>query len=334
MSDKVETMAYAKSGGVPWHGFGNPVSDKMTPKEMQVASGTDWLVEKVPLGYLVDGAWQPLTKDFMLVRNTDMSPLSLVGSVFKPVQNHQIADFMKKFVKAGHMKMETMGSLDSGRYIWCLARVNKDFAIGKGSKADEICSYMLICQPHVRGRAMVFQFTGVRVVCWNTLNYALGANLRGKGDKVFRMSHASAFDDAMIARAEEALGLACEQVDEFKDVVTLLSKKKATAAHVEEFFCEVLKFDPKDAVKKKAKKKDETVREPLMLPKLRLALEHSPGAMLPSAAGTWWGALNAVSYVIDHETGRERDTALRNAWLGNYANVKRRAVDLALARAK
>jgi hypothetical protein len=63
-------------------------------------------------------------------------------------------------------------------------------------------------------------------------------------------------------------------------------------------------------------------------------LVNAPGAELPTALGTMWGALNAVTYVVDHAEGRERSTALRSAWLGTRANLKRRAFDLAIKRAK
>jgi hypothetical protein len=71
-----------------------------------------------------------------------------------------------------------------------------------------------------------------------------------------------------------------------------------------------------------------------MLPKMRLALTNSPGATMATAAGTWWGALNSVTYVVDHELGRDQSASLRTAWLGQKAGLKRRAVELALDYAK
>ena len=37
----VETMAYAESGGVPWHKEGHAVSDDLTPDEMAEAAALD-----------------------------------------------------------------------------------------------------------------------------------------------------------------------------------------------------------------------------------------------------------------------------------------------------
>lgn len=323
----VETMAYA--GEVPWHGLGNKVSNDLTPAQMLKAAGLNWTVSKRETAFKTKaGKWEPMKDEFALVRDTDEFKLSNVGSVYKPVQNEEALDFFKKFVVAGKMKMETAGALWGGRYIWALARLGHDFRLAKG---DEVRGYLLLSNPHIFGKAMVFQFTPIRVVCWNTLTYAIGADLKGKAG-AYSMPHSTKFDDVAKKRAEEALGLATHQMDEFKQAATLLSKKKAAPKAVEEYFCNVLDFDPKTK-QVKAKEDDKAPREPRMLPQFRDALEKAPGQDLSTAKGTWWGALNAVTYVVDHEMGRDRSTALRNAWLGHSANIKRRAVTLALAEA-
>lgn len=324
MVDAVETMAYANE--VPWHGLGVKVTNKLSPAEMLKVAGLNWQVSKQPM-ILANKPTIKVPNKFALVRDTDDKVLSVVGSTYRPVQNDIAMDFFKKFVVAGHMTMETAGSLDGGRYIWGLARLGKDFSVGKN---DEVRGYLLLPQPHVHGKAMVIQFTPIRVVCWNTLNMALGSNLKG-GAGAFRMPHSMEFNDAVRTAAEVALKLASGQMDEFKQAAIMLSKKKAPEKAVEQYFCAVLKFDPKDNPRKA--KKDGEQREPRMLPHFREALALAPGGQLGSAMGTWWGALNAVSYVIDHQTGRERETALRNAWLGHTAAIKRRALTLAIKAA-
>lgn len=320
MTAAVETMAY--KGEVPWHGLGNKVTNNMSPKQMLKVAGLDWTVSKQSLT-MPNGKQVP--NQFALWRDTDKQFLSIVGKVYKPVQNEEALDFFKKFIKAGHMEMETAGSLWNGRFIWGLARIGSDFKLGK---EDEVRGYLLVMQPHIRGRAMVFQFTPIRVVCWNTLTFALGSNLHG-GQGAFRMPHSMKFDDKVKKAAEEALGLSTEQQQEFKEAATLLSKKRAKPADVEDYFCEILKFDPKEA----DKKKDGEIKVPRILPKFQAALTYAPGQQLNTAKGTWWGAYNAVSYVFDHQVGKERSTALRNAWIGKGAKMKRRALDLALDKA-
>jgi phage/plasmid-like protein (TIGR03299 family) len=325
MADHVESMAYANA--VPWHGLGNKVHNNLSPEAMCKASKTDWEVEKREMFFKKNGSYEKVDGSFALTRKSDESVLSVVGATYKPVQNLEGVEFFKKFVVAGKMKMETMGSLWNGRYIWALARLGHDFTLGK---EDEIDNYLLWFQPHIHGKAMLFQYTAIRVVCWNTLQMAIGASLRGSNTSAFRMPHSTTFNEDVKQKAEEALGLAVKQSDEFHKAATLLSKKRIKEEDVEEYFFEVLQFDPKTAVKNK----DGADRVPRMLPKFQEALNLAPGSQLPTALGTLWGALNAVTYVIDHDEGRDKSTALRNAWLGHKANIKRRALDLALDRAK
>lgn len=330
MTDAVETMAYANE--VPWHGIGVQVKSDLSPAQILKAANLDWTVSKQTM-VLQNNHKIVVSDRFALCRDTDNKVLSVVGKVYRPVQNKDAMDFFKKFVEAGHMTMETAGALWDGRYIWGLARVGQDFKLGKD---DEVRSFLLLSSPHVHGKAMVVQFTPIRVVCWNTLSFALGTNLKGKGN-AFRMPHTQAFDAAMKTRAEEALGLAKEQMAEFREACEILSKKRVKPEQVEQYFCEVVNFDPKaDTVKvKKGKKKGDPdiIKEPRILPKFRAALTYAPGQQLPSAEGTYWGAFNAVTYVVDHQLGRARDTALRNAWMGHTANLKRRALTLALKKA-
>jgi len=323
MAHMLETMAWAENEGPPWHGLGNKVSNKLTPEQMATAACCDWTVSKRKIFFdnMNGGSTTELEQRYALVRDSDNKPFDVVTERWKPVQNIEGFSFFKKFVAAGHMEMETAGSLWGGKIVWALARVKKDFKLGK---ADEVRSYLLMALPHQLGKAMIYQFTPIRVVCWNTLSWALGSSLKGDGSG-FRLLHSQKWDDSMKAAAEQALGLASHQMEEFKELSGLLVKKRVAESVTEEFFCEVLRFDPKKSEKD----------EPRMLPKFREALAHAPGAQMDTSRGTMWGALNAVTYTIDHDTGkRDRGVALKNAWFGHLSNVKRRAVDLAVQYAK
>ena len=58
----------------------------------------------------------------------------------------------------------------------------------------------------------------------------------------------------------------------------------------------------------------------------------APGQKMASAKGTLWGAVNAVTYYLDHVCKSKSDDArLDKAWFGDNRVVKARAVDLAKA---
>lgn len=314
-------MAYANE--VPWHKLGFPVADNLTPKQMLKASKCDWPVEKQAM-FLESGIKIP--DRYALVRPTDNSILSVVGSLYQPVQNADAFSFFDRFVKTGKMKMETAGSLCGGKYVWALARLEKDVTVGK---SDKVRSYLLMMSPHVHGKAMLFQYTAVRVVCWNTLNFALGSSLKGD-ETAARLLHSREFGADAKAHVRKVLGLADTRREKFEQAAQSLAAKRIKKTELEPFFFEVLKFDPA-----KAKKKlDGSDFKPRLLAKLVDAFENAPGAQLTTAAGTWWGAVNAVTQVVDHQLGRERDTALASAWFGERSNLKRRALHVALEHAK
>lgn len=329
MAHEVETMAYA--GQVPWHGLGKAVSSDMTPAEMQKAAGLDWTVSKREIFLKTDqgelGARVP--DQYALTRDTDERVLSIVGRNFKPTPNEEIFDFFKRYVTAGDMSLETAGSLRDGQFIWALAKINASFTLGKSG--DDVHPYLLMMQPHMYGFARTVKFTPVRVVCQNTLTAALGAGFAGDKTpgKVFKMTNARKFDDSAKEEAQMALGIAVQQAKEFEEVARLLARKKASKDAVEKYFRHILDYDPEEA----KKKLDGSIREPSMLVKFRDALHTAPGQDLSSAKGKWWGALNAVTNVIDHRVGHSRDTALSSAWVGDNALIKRKALELAIAEA-
>jgi hypothetical protein len=57
-------------------------------------------------------------------------------------------------------------------------------------------------------------------------------------------------------------------------------------------------------------------------------LETQPGANF--AKGSWWQALNSVTYLTDHEMGREVDSRLTSAWFGANQTRKIKAVEKAV----
>jgi phage/plasmid-like protein (TIGR03299 family) len=326
----IDTMAYA--GQVPWHGLGFPVSNDLTPAEICAAAKIDWTVSKRQAFFQAnDGTLKPADGEYVIVRDTDEAILSDAGSGYKPIQNVEAIDFMREFVTRGDMTMETAGALWGGKYVWALARISKDFDLvkpasrGRVRASDEVRGYLLIAIPHKRGLAMKLAVTPVRVVCWNTYSWALGS----AGSAAFKVSHITQFDTSVKERAKEALGLATDEMAKFQEAATVLSVRKAAPDEVEQFFCEVLHFDPRTAIKNK----DGSIREGQVIPRFRAALEHAPGQMIATAAGTWWGAFNAVTYVVDHENGRDRDSGLKNAWFGHQAGVKQRAFELACTKA-
>ena len=334
MAHNVETMAWTNEE--PWHGLGERVDGNLTPKEMAKAARIDWTVSKRELwmggGEDSDGSLLRVPGNYALVRDTDNRVLSpSVSEGYKPFQNLEVIEFFDKFVKAGDMTMETAGSLRNGQFIWALSKLKSDFELPGG---DKVNGYLLLMSPHKVGFGLWIQFTPIRVVCNNTLSLALGFNLDSKQGMsvaaqqkgVFRFPHLSEFDGQAKRMAEEALGLSTNQMSEFRAAAAVLASAPANEEEIRDYLLDV--FGVRRAIEEGVQK-----REPKAITHVMEALEKAPGADLKSARGTWWGAVNAVTYAIDHTLGANRDSRMSSAWFGERSTYKRRALSLALEKA-
>lgn len=320
MSHEVETMAWTNE--VPWHGLGNQVSNNLTTEEMLKEAGLDWQVEKHPLylegknGKLGD----QVAKAFALVRDKDQSVLDVVGSAYTPVQNHEAFEFFREYVEAGDATMETAGSLRDGRYVWGLASLGESFTLAGG---DEVKGYVLVGCPHEQGKSLLIKFTPVRVVCNNTLSMAIrsatSTSSAGVAIPEFRRAHRSVFDLDAVASAKDTLGIAREQLDEFKDTANTLRKIRLNDQDAIDILQPI--FAPKA--------QDQLDMETLT-PRLQQIMDayyKAPGAQ----AGNGWGLLNAVTYYSDHMASRTADKRLTNAWFGRTAAQKVQTMEALLA---
>ena len=336
MSHEIETMAW--TGEKPWHGLGVEVAPDLTPVEMMKAADLDWKVSKRP-SYTINepeyragmNASNMIAVDgsYHLMRDTDNYHLSVCGDDYVPIQNEKVFEFFKKFTDAGHMTMDTAGSLKNGREIWGLAKIAQDFKLPGG---DEVKGYLLINQPHIAGKAMTIKFTPIRVVCNNTLTIALD-----QGGAAFRMPHIRDFSADVQQAAEEALGLSKARQDEFQEKAEFLSSKQFTGETVMNYVAEV--YQPQLLIDKAKAHADEDFIIQDKFSKMAgmafNAIDLSPGATMKSAKGTWWGALNGITFVEDHHRkGSAEGNALHSAWFGDASKRKAKALDKALEYAK
>ena len=305
-------MAYA--GDVPWHGLGTAVSNDLSPNQMMVKAGLDWSVEKVPT-YAKVGDVEVPTGQEALVRSSDNKVLTQVGKNWHPVQNEEAFEFFSEYCMAGDMEMHTAGSLKEGKMTWGLAKVKESFDVLKN---DQVDSFLLFSNPHEYGKSIDIRFTPIRVVCNNTLSMAL-ASVKNTGMK---MSHRKVFDADMV---KEHMGIAHDKFAQYKDVCQFRASKKFSSDALIQYYNEVFPRTYKG-------KEEIEVKDYLDLTsngqKAFEFLETQPGANF--AQGTWWQALNSVTYLTDHEMGREVDSRLTSAWFGANQTRKIKAVEKAV----
>ena len=303
-------MAYA--GDVPWHGLGTKVSTDLSPREMMVEAGLDWSVEKHPALINVRGELIETGQE-ALIRTDTNAVLTNVGKNWNPVQNSEAFDFFAEYCAAGDMEMHTAGSLKNGVITWVLAKVNESFDI---LGDDQVDSYLLLSNPHQYGKAISVRFTPIRVVCNNTLTMSLSA----KSNNQVTMNHRSKFNPDMV---KDHLGIAHEKFAQYKEMAEYLGNKQASFGELINYFNNV--FPVANAAAREAKGYNDLSRTA----KLAMdQLDTQPGAEY--GRGSWWQALNAVTYTTDHLLGRSADARMNSAWFGSNQAKKVKAVNLAV----
>ena len=307
MVDGQAQMAYV--GETPWHGLGVKLEEGVSPEEMMQAAGLDWEVKKVDLHY---GRFsdKKVEGKQALIRSSDEKMLDIVGVDWNPVQNVEAFRFFDSFCKQGQMTMHTAGSLFDGKRVWALAKIASDFELFSGDKVE---GFLLFSNPHKFGQAVDIRFTPVRVVCNNTLTLSLGQAVQN----AVKLNHRKEFEPEGV---KQVLGLASQHMDEYKETAQFLGSKSVSDEQFKRFLNEVFGESKKD---------DKLTRSAQMAYDV---LDTQPGAEF--ARGSWWSALNAVTYVTDHQLGRAGDTRLNSIWYGATRTKKIEAVKKAVEYAE
>jgi len=313
----VETMAYA--GDVPWHGLGVSVSNDLTPQQMMQKAGLDWTVEKHDSFVIINdgfgGVKHVPTGQQALVRSSDKKVLTNVGEGWNPVQNEEAFNFFNEYVLAGDMEMHTAGSLKGGQMVWALAKVKESFDILGG---DQVDSYLLFSNPHQYGKSIDVRFTPIRVVCNNTLSFSLDQKVANS----VKMNHRSEFNPELV---KQQMGIAHEKFAQYREMAEFLATKRFSMDSLIQYYNEVF---PRTYVGKKGNNVQKFEDLTSNAKKAYELLEVQPGAKF--GEGSWWQALNSVTYLTDHVMGRDVDTRLASAWYGVNQTRKIKAANKAV----
>lgn len=310
-----DAIAYVGTEGTPWHGLGQPIVKGTPSREILRKAGLDWQVNRSAVQFTIDGRKElgMDTDHQVLWRSDTKAVLDIAGKGYIPHQNEEVMDFFREYVEAGDMFIDVAGSLNGGRHIWVLAKMEDSFKLAGN---DHVGGYVLLVNPHIYGKGMIAKMTMVRAVCWNTILMGLGGS--GASAKIW---HTKEFTPARQNEAKQKLGIARERFHAVQEDATKLSKMSIDNKDALKIFAKVTNNDPTD----------ELEQQPRTVQRLmEMFMGQGRGSELKSAKGTCWGALNAVTEWVDHEYGRSQNARLNNAWLGRGDVMKRETLSLLL----
>ena len=314
MAHCVENMAF--TGPTPWHGLGHRLPPHQPLEIWLRAAGMDWTIEEAEVLFRANPQRpfdvQVHAEAKVLYRSDTLMPLSVVSPRYQAVQPHTILEFYRDLVSVGGFELETAGVLKDGKKLWALAKTGQELVLKGG---DRIKGYLLLATSCDGTLATTAQFTSVRVVCHNTLQMAT-TDKQG----AIRVPHSTHFDPEVVKRS---LGVGVSTWATFQDEVQALAARKVNRFDVTRYVMAVLGDSQAP--------RDQQPHEKAIKKVVTLFDHGGLGSTLPSAQGTAWGLVNAVTeYVDHHRRARSPDTRLDSAWFGPGAALKERAFTEAL----
>lgn len=324
MSHEVESMSYV--GQTPWHGLGRRLEvPPATAEEAMIASGLDWKVEKRPAFFNAGDTMQQASNFVVIVRDSDNAVLGMATDWWQPLQNREAFKFFDPFIESGAAEYHTAGSLRGGQRVWVLAKLKGGNA--QIVKGDEIERYFLLSNGHDGKTGIVVQLTGVRVVCMNTLSYALrrGENGREKALSINHLGDVKATLQAVQGVVDLANNTFAANLEQYRYLASRQVK------NIDRYVVEVLGKDG-DFDKLPSDPQLRQQAMPRATGKIAHLFDQGQGNQLRGVAGTYWAAVNGVTEWVDHQRGKN-DTRLEAAWFGEGRDLKTRAVKVAMQMA-
>lgn len=298
-----------------WHNLGTVVNTPADDADVLRLAGMDWTPALRPLWTSdTDGNPVAITEKRAVVRGDTGAPLGVVGTGYTVVGNDALMDAVRRIDDARGAIVETAGCLDGGKAVWMMIRHERfSFSIGK----DASHGYLLLTNRHDGTATLRVLPTTIRVVCANTLGWALG-NGRRAGHS---LRHTAGVLGALSDVADQYRN-AVEAHDAQVEALRALAAKRSTPETLEaisraawEVTADTLK-DEGDRARAIREEREAAIRR----------LRASETCAVDGTAGSLFSDFNAVTEFVDHH-GKGAQSAL----FGAGEDVKARALDAALA---
>lgn len=137
---------------------------------------------------------QNVPDTFHVIRDDTDMVLGTTGKRFAPLQNADAALLFKDIVDDSDILIDTAGSLWNGKKIFIACKLPETMTVG-GESREGIETYLILTNAHDGSGALCIAIVPIRVVCQNTLSWALASALRS-----FKVKHT----DTILNRAMDA----------------------------------------------------------------------------------------------------------------------------------
>jgi phage/plasmid-like protein (TIGR03299 family) len=297
-------------GQAAWHSLGTVLDHPPTTAQAIIDAGLDWQVKEQPIYTQSEHGLSPVSTHKSLVRSSDHQLLGVVSNKYHPLQNHDAFNWFDFLLHDGDVSLEAAGSLKQGKKIWVLAKVN-----GLTTDIlhdDPVNPYLLLSNSHDGSTAIWIQFTPIRVVCANTLSYALSTRESDRlASRAFRIRHQGDIQ-AKLSQAQLALDFARQRFAIATEEYQAMARYQLNQADLDLYLSEILDTD--------------TPQSTRAYPQIVANFQQGRG----NHGRTLWDAYNGVTEWLDYQRGSDA-SRLDSSWFGASSHTRLLAHSTALA---
>ena len=300
MSHHFESGFFVNQGA--WHGLGKILDHPPTTAQAIADAGLDWQVKEQPIYTQSNSGLSPVTSHKSLVRSTDHQVLGIVSQQYKPLQNQDAFSWFDFLLHDNDVALESAGSLKDGKRVWILAKIAQsptDIV-----KNDPVEPYLLLSNSHDGSSAIWIMFTPIRVVCQNTLSYALsGRNKSEDRGRAFRIRHQGDIQ-SKLNQAQIALNFARQSFITATEEYKAMAAYSINQADLDLYLSLVLDTD--------------TPQTTRAYPQIVANFERGRG----NQGSSLWDAYNGVTEWLDYQRGNSDSKRLESTWFGSSAKTR------------
>jgi phage/plasmid-like protein (TIGR03299 family) len=334
-------MAHQFSSGVfcynkpAWHRLGVVVDGTLSAREAFRMAKADFHVSGRPV---FDADMKPIAGYQAITRMDTGKTLSVMTETYTPIQNDsliRIAEALREDIN-----IDAVCVLSDGRKITFTAKIRG--AEGDVVPGDPVQQYLVGCTSHDGSIPFQLLFSPIRVVCQNTLSAALGvaSNQRHRNNAI-RIRHTKNAE-SLIARLPELVDARRRQfiggLDELRHMAATPCTKAQFRQYISTVFADQLQGTINDLRGDKSTARPRVLEDlPGWTSVLRMYDGEAIGTELQASRGTAWGAYQAVTEFITHESGKSKDPTeaarkrLESMWWGQAQETINLAHTAALA---
>lgn len=209
----------------PWHGLGTVLDAPPTSIEDALEkSGLSWRVKSGDLMVVetpeyVDDFGQKVAAKLRYidgfkanVREDTGDVLGIVSNDYKIVDNKEAFRFLDDLI-GSELHYETAGSLYNNKRVWVLVKIPDFVEVG----GDQMSRYIYVANAHDGSMSVIAAATMIRIVCANTLNWAISKSEAGGAPRVYKFRHTGDLQ-LKFAEARKVMELTINWAARFKEM--------------------------------------------------------------------------------------------------------------------